>query len=1643
MSKNVNYYKYICLAKWLYLQGVRGLHFQIIKIMKTKKLKLTALLVLTLFASINLANAQDTPPAGTPVIAMTVTNNATIRMSFYMEAAGTIWVETAPGNFTPAILAAGWNNHRTFTATGTTLKVHGNIARFECSGNGTKLTGLNPSGNTQLLGLQCNNNSLTALNVSALTELTDLNCNLNNIASLDVSQNTRLTRLECGINKNLQTLNLTANTELTILSCSSCKLTGLDISANTKLKELNCSLNPFPEGAGLDVSNNMLLEELMCFALKLTSLNIAPLTKLKSLNIKENRLDACALDKIYSCLPAVTSGDLYNEDNPGTATSKTSIATAKGWTNNITAGDGTGCSTVFATVTTSDATAIAHNSATLGGVIVPGTETITERGIEWKKTTGGTYATLVAAGTGNTFTVKRTGLAATTSYTFRAYIKVGTEKRYGAEKTFTTAEPPIPSTVATDAATAISQTKATLNATITPGNDVIAQRGFEWKKTAGGTYTTLVASGTGNTYTADLANLTPNTGYTFRAYIMIGTTKTYGAEVTFTTSDIIHAEVSTLNATDVDHTVATLNGIVIPIGEVIDERGFEWKETAGGTYADVVSSSTGDTISANLTGLTPNTGYTFRAYAKIGIDKKYGAEYTFTTVEATLNIHRWIDIKVSTGENIKLGFATNDPTTSIMVDANYGVNTQTINGLTTDPSNQQAFYARSNRIRIYGDLSGLDCNGNGTNLSAIDASNNTELSQLICDRNWLWRLDVSKNTALSKLSCSKNQLDTLDISNLTALHTLSCNENRLTMLDVSKNTALRVLSCYGNQLTTQAWDKVYCDLPEITAPDFGTMYPIANATSGDSTIIKRTTSQNAINKGWKVQYGETSQSIPATTGNYTCGTVIPATVTTSDATNVTYTTAVLNGVVAPGSNIINDAGFMYKVTDEGTYTAIIGNYRTDEIAMEINNLIPGANYTFKTCAILGTDTIYGAEKTFTTPTPQVNTNRYIDITVMQDSIISLAFAGKAQNTGVKLVSETNTQYALVGEFTTPIPNFQAKGTTIRVYGDVTGLDCNLNGEKVTGLDFSHNKEMKEIQCMDNSITSLDVSDNKDLSFLYCQNNLLTSLNISNDTTLMHLHCENNKLTSLDVSTNTNLMYLYCHDNNFTTEALDDIYCALPLRAESDNAMICPVYSASSDNHATVMATDSKNATNKNWKVRYFDTYQDIPATTGNHICIVGEVNESRWIELKVAKGDSIQFDFGANVPVPIRIESGTYSKIMMADDVWSYDQPSTDKYYAQDSIIRIYGDITGFNCNENGDKLTGLDASHNPALESLYCAFNALTSLNVSNNPALLELICVLNQLSSLDIRSCTALGLIDCGGNQLTYLDVSNNTALEYLSCHTNSLSSLDVKNNTALMFLMCFDNQFSTQALDDIYCSLPQREQGDDAEMYPILTPFSSNSTIVKKSNKKNATDKYWNVMYADDNAELVTTGTHNCSTAIPATVTTLDATAVTHNSAKLSGVVAPGTDVIAARGFEWKKTTGGTYADLVSDHTSNTFDATLTGLTGNTNYTYRAYVKVGSDKIYGTEKTFTTSTTGIERITQVVSIYPNPAKDILNIKSNDAIENLELYDALGRLVLSQSGESATESTVDVSSLTRGIYILKFRTANGNGEHKIAVSK
>ncbi|MBO6080773.1 MAG: hypothetical protein J6P54_07395 [Bacteroidales bacterium] len=92
--------------------------------------------------------------------------------------------------------------------------------------------------------------------------------------------------------------------------------------------------------------------------------------------------------------------------------------------------------------------------------------------------------------------------------------------------------------------------------------------------------------------------------------------------------------VTTDSVTAITTTSATLNGTISnPDNVTITAQGFEWKVTEGGNYTTVDAS--GETMSYNLTGLTANTGYSYRAFVTTAAGTSYGEEVSFTTAAAS------------------------------------------------------------------------------------------------------------------------------------------------------------------------------------------------------------------------------------------------------------------------------------------------------------------------------------------------------------------------------------------------------------------------------------------------------------------------------------------------------------------------------------------------------------------------------------------------------------------------------------------------------------------------------------------------------------------------------------------------------------------------------------------------------------------------------------------------------------------------------------------------------------------------------------------------------------------------------------------------------------------------------------------------
>ena len=96
---------------------------------------------------------------------------------------------------------------------------------------------------------------------------------------------------------------------------------------------------------------------------------------------------------------------------------------------------------------------------------------------------------------------------------------------------------------------------------------------------------------------------------------------------------ITNPTVATNAADPVAQTTATLKATITnPDNVSISAKGFEWKATTGGTYTQVAGTGTGNTFSAALSNLTPNTNYTYKAFITFNGQTVYGDEMTLTTL---------------------------------------------------------------------------------------------------------------------------------------------------------------------------------------------------------------------------------------------------------------------------------------------------------------------------------------------------------------------------------------------------------------------------------------------------------------------------------------------------------------------------------------------------------------------------------------------------------------------------------------------------------------------------------------------------------------------------------------------------------------------------------------------------------------------------------------------------------------------------------------------------------------------------------------------------------------------------------------------------------------------------------------------------
>jgi len=229
-------------------------------------------------------------------------------------------------------------------------------------------------------------------------------------------------------------------------------------------------------------------------------------------------------------------------------------------------------------------------------------------------------------------------LSPNTVYHFRIGASTSAGTSVGPDQTFTT--PPDPPRATALGASSLTQTSATLTASVNPHGGEVSDCHFDYgvSNAYGASAQCMPMPGNGMSpveVSAPVGGLSPNTIYHFRIVANNRGGSSVGADQTFTTlRDPPSA--TALAPSSLAQTSVTLNASVNPHGGEVSDCHFDYGVSSDyGASIQCVpmpgSSMSPVDVSAAVGGLSPNTIYHFRIVASNGGGSSVGADQTFTT----------------------------------------------------------------------------------------------------------------------------------------------------------------------------------------------------------------------------------------------------------------------------------------------------------------------------------------------------------------------------------------------------------------------------------------------------------------------------------------------------------------------------------------------------------------------------------------------------------------------------------------------------------------------------------------------------------------------------------------------------------------------------------------------------------------------------------------------------------------------------------------------------------------------------------------------------------------------------------------------------------------------------------------------------
>ena len=807
------------------------------------------------------------------------------------------------------------------------------------------------------------------------------------------------------------------------------------------------------------------------------------------------------------------------------------------------------------------------------------------------------------------------------------------------------------------------------------------------------------------------------------------------------------------------------------------------------------------------------------------------------------------------------------------------------------------------------ELNAANCSG----MKDVELANVKNLAKLIINGSHVKALDLAQFPALKELNCADNALTELSFVNNPLLEKVDCSNNTqlknlVALKKVGTGAApLKELKCGGSALTIDAFNDLFCTLPERTSGEKGKLYAVKDAAEANAKLVPQTCyTSRATNKHWDffLLDGSGVSTGSEEPGDHACVPQKVTSITIAPITLVHHESLIPNPTIEPATAddktvkwTVKSGNDKVQLFDDGLILGLEVGTATLECAAQ-----DGGNAKTEVTVTVVEKKVEKITITTSKPSPfkigdqvqftakvEPKEATYRDITWSVDGSAATIdsktglLVAKATTTGLKVTVRTNSpDYPKTEEQIVKIEN-----------PTVTGLLLTQDELKVK----KDGKKYPLGVTLDPPIAVLtgevEVKAAQPFVSVTCKTELDENGFIRQPFKVEVQGVQPGKQTTVTIkpkafpSISKTFTVKVVEDNEFTEPTSLNLPKTLSATVGTPVQLTAEVSPAEATNRAiywSLKDEESAKVVRIDVQGKITPLKQGMATVVATAVgkpdlfeeCEVNVMNEIDQVPATAKLIATLTVVPNAQLQLQLAGEGNVYLQTKASNKAYQYSL--TEAYYAipvkcEATTVKIYGALTKLEAKDAGNNISAIAFTNDAKLTELNVSGNALTALDLSALKTLKKLNCANNKLLQLNLVKLTELVELECGKNQIAELDLTKNANLQKLSCEELKLSELNLNNKTDLKEVICYGNRFLTAVYNKIYCALPTTTGGVIVPAKEKITSgVDPNYNAMLASSKALATGKGWKVVYLDKTTAIETTGTETVCEQKPATSITV---------------------------------------------------------------------------------------------------------------------------------------------------------------------------